>query len=278
VTVSINLDDYPEETSWEITNSSGATVASGGTYGSLPDGSNVTETVCLTDGCYDFTILDAFGDGVCCAYGIGDYTVSVAGVGTVASGGSFTFSETTNFCIGGGGGCPAPTGLTVLGTTSSSASLTWGAVSGATGYQAQGRRAGSSAAFRTRNATTNSLTVSPIPSSTTFEWQVRTQCADGSTSPFSALSTFSTTSLRGAADAAITVFPNPAHQIVRVEGLPSSGAWYTVFDRTGRSVASGQHDGNGLLELSSANWANGVYLLQWHSADQQGQERLVIAH
>ncbi len=278
VTVSINLDDYPGETSWEITNSGGSVVASGGTYGSLPDGSNVTETVCLTDGCYDFTIFDSYGDGICCSFGTGDYSVSVSGTGVVASGGAFAFDETTNFCIGGGtGGCPAPTGLTTLGTTSSSASLSWTAVPGATLYQAQGRKAGTGS-FRPRVSSSTTLNVSGLPSNTTFEWQVRAQCADGSISPFSALSTFSTTSLKAGLTAEVTLYPNPANDMVRVEGLPSGGAWYTVFDRTGRAVANGQHDGNGLLELSTGQWADGVYLLEWHSAAQQGNQRLVIAH
>ncbi len=101
VVVTINLDNYPEETSWTITDGSGSTVASGGTYGSQPDGSTVTITECLADGCYDFTINDSYGDGICCAYGNGSYNVTVNG-STVASGGSFGSSETTNFCIGGG--------------------------------------------------------------------------------------------------------------------------------------------------------------------------------
>ncbi len=105
VTVSITLDNYPEETSWTITDASGNTVASGGTYNSQPDGSTVTETLCLNDGCYDFTITDAYGDGICCTYGNGSYSVTGT-AGTLASGSQFTSNEVTNFCLGGG---PAPT-------------------------------------------------------------------------------------------------------------------------------------------------------------------------
>jgi len=106
VDVSITFDNYPEETSWQITNSAGSVVASGGTYGSQADGSTLSIDVCLVDGCYDFTINDAYGDGICCAYGSGSYSVTNNG-NSLASGGSFTSSETTNFCVGGGG--PTPT-------------------------------------------------------------------------------------------------------------------------------------------------------------------------
>jgi hypothetical protein len=104
VAVTITLDNYPGETSWTITNAGGSVVASGGTYGSQPTGSTLTINNCLTDGCYNFTINDSYGDGICCAYGNGSYTVTTGG-STVASGGTFGASETTNFCVG----APAPT-------------------------------------------------------------------------------------------------------------------------------------------------------------------------
>ncbi len=98
LTITINLDNYPEETSWEITNDAGTVVASGGTYGSQPDGSTVVETVCLPDDCYNFIISDAYGDGICCAFGMGSYNVTDQNGNILASGGQFGSSETTAFC------------------------------------------------------------------------------------------------------------------------------------------------------------------------------------
>lgn len=106
ITITITLDNYPEETSWTLVDDSGTTVGSGGTYGSQPDGSTVTISGCVADGCYDFTIFDSYGDGICCAYGNGSYSVTDDMGNTYASGGAFGSSETTNFCLGGG---PAPT-------------------------------------------------------------------------------------------------------------------------------------------------------------------------
>lgn len=105
VTISITFDNYPEETSWTLVSDSGQTVASGGTYASQPDGSKLTEVLCLPDDCYTFTINDSFGDGICCAYGNGSYSVTDAS-GSLASGGSFASSDVTSFCLG---APPAPT-------------------------------------------------------------------------------------------------------------------------------------------------------------------------
>lgn len=106
LTLTINLDNYPGETTWTVTTSGGSTVASGGSYSGA--GSTVVEDICLPDGCdYSFNIFDSYGDGICCGYGNGSYTLSGPG-GTIASGGNFGSSESTSFDLGsgcGGGGC-----------------------------------------------------------------------------------------------------------------------------------------------------------------------------
>ncbi|MBC6996015.1 S8 family serine peptidase [Neolewinella lacunae] len=132
VTLTITLDNYPEETSWRIANDAGQIVASGGTYGSSPDGSTINETICLADDCYTFTILDSYGDGICCSYGNGSYTLR-RGTTVLASGGSFGSSQATDFCIGGPGPDTTPpttpTGLTASNITDVSVSLSWNASS-----------------------------------------------------------------------------------------------------------------------------------------------------
>ncbi|MER6560820.1 glycoside hydrolase family 18 protein [Streptomyces sp. NPDC001027] len=80
---------------------------------------------------------------------------------------------------GGGGGDPAPTipsapaGLTVSGTTSSSVSLAWNAVSGASGYRVY--RAGTQVAA----ATGTSATVTGLAASTSYGFQVTAVNAAG---------------------------------------------------------------------------------------------------
>lgn len=96
MTVNIILDDYPGETTWSFTNAFNEVVASGGPYS---DGDNpVSETVCLVDGCFDFTIFDSANDGLCCDFGTGSYSVTDQSGTTVASGAEFDGSETTEIC------------------------------------------------------------------------------------------------------------------------------------------------------------------------------------
>ena len=105
LTLTIRFDNYPEETAWNIRNSANTIVASGGTYGSQPDGSTLNIPLCLPDGCYTLTLTDTYGDGICCSYGNGSYTLTGPS-GTLASGGSFGANQVTPFCLG---GPPAPT-------------------------------------------------------------------------------------------------------------------------------------------------------------------------
>jgi len=101
IKLAITFDNYPEETSWEIKDDNGAVVASGGTYGTQADGSTLNITKCLPIGCYSLVMKDAYGDGMCCSYGNGSYTLTNSSTGaTLASGASFTSTDTNSFCVG----------------------------------------------------------------------------------------------------------------------------------------------------------------------------------
>jgi hypothetical protein len=99
ITIILNFDNYPEETSWSIEDDNGEEVASGGTYGSQPDESTLEIDLCLADGCYTFTLNDSYGDGICCGYGTGSYEVIDSSGTVIASGAEFASSESTDFCL-----------------------------------------------------------------------------------------------------------------------------------------------------------------------------------
>lgn len=183
VDLSITFDNYPEETSWNIKNSGGTTVQSGGTYASQPDGSTINLSFTLAAGDYTFTINDTYGDGICCSYGNGSYTLS-SGTTTIATGGSFGSSASTAFCVNGGGGgdtqAPTtPTNLTASNTTQTTTTLSWNASTdnvGVTGYEVfiNGGSVGT--------VTGTSANITGLTASTTYSMGVRAFDAAGNNS------------------------------------------------------------------------------------------------
>ena len=125
VTLNLTTDNYGSETSWTVKNSAGTTLYSGSGYG---NNTSYTETFTLADGDYTFTINDSYGDGICCSYGSGSYTLTDGNGSTMKSGGSFTSSEVTSFCISGstgGGGGGGTTNVCDQTTGISGSSGTW---------------------------------------------------------------------------------------------------------------------------------------------------------
>ncbi len=112
ITLTLDLDCYGDEITWEVRNSSNTVVTSGGPYVNNASGEQITESLCLAEGCYDFIINDSYGDGL---YGSqhsgcnvdGDYEITDSGGGILveltAANSDFGTSATHNFCIGGGG-------------------------------------------------------------------------------------------------------------------------------------------------------------------------------
>lgn len=72
IKVTLKLDDFPEETTWEIVDDqTNQVVLSGGPYNASQAGKTKNKTICLADGLYSFYIDDEYGDGICCDYGNG---------------------------------------------------------------------------------------------------------------------------------------------------------------------------------------------------------------
>jgi hypothetical protein len=94
--LTIELDEYPAETTWEITSGS-TVVASGGPY--EDSFTTVVEDICLSVDCYDLTFFDSFGDGICCGFGDGSYSLADASGTVLTSGGQFQDNETSSFCL-----------------------------------------------------------------------------------------------------------------------------------------------------------------------------------
>merc|ERR1712095_220975 len=96
VDVEITIDDYSDETTYDIMDASGSTIMEGSGW---PANSVNSFWKCVASGTYTFTITDAYGDGICCSYGQGGHVVK-ANDAEVASGGQFGSSDTKTFQVG----------------------------------------------------------------------------------------------------------------------------------------------------------------------------------
>jgi hypothetical protein len=100
-------------------------------------------------------------------------------------------------CLPASGNVPA--GLNTTNITNSSATLTWGAVPGATTYTVQYKLSSSSTWITAGNTTSTSYNLSGLSANTTYNWQVKTDCSN-----YSATANFTTTSGGGSSCSAPT--------------------------------------------------------------------------
>ena len=99
VWVDITTDDYANETSWEILDAAMNVVASDYTF-PTDFTTYPTEIVNLPAGNYTFVVYDSFGDGMCCTYGDGSYTLTDEDSGVViTSGGDFGDEAAFDFTL-----------------------------------------------------------------------------------------------------------------------------------------------------------------------------------
>jgi hypothetical protein len=98
VTLNLVTDNYASETSWELADSSGYIIAQNGF---LTNGNtyNTVIEIPTSDECYTFTINDSYGDGICCQYGTGSYSISDESGNIIFSGGDFSSTESTIFRV-----------------------------------------------------------------------------------------------------------------------------------------------------------------------------------
>lgn len=103
--LTIVTDQYAEETSWDIRDSSGEVVVSGpetpyGPAGSVESRGKTYETdIFLEDGCYTFTIYDAYSDGQFDGTFEGSYNLSCSILEVASGSGAFGAQEATEFCV-----------------------------------------------------------------------------------------------------------------------------------------------------------------------------------
>ena len=97
--LSIKTDYYPGETTWRISDWEGNEITNGGPYQS--ESTVYLESFCVDPkSCYIFEIFDSAGDGICCDYGEGSYSLSSSGSVLFDGFGEFEDYEQKKFCLG----------------------------------------------------------------------------------------------------------------------------------------------------------------------------------
>ena len=97
INLKLVTDNYGHETSWELYDDNFSLIDMGDF---LSSNTLYQKDYCLEDGCYTFVISDAYGDGFCCNYGNGFFTIKKEIENSVlASSSPFAFSDTSHFCI-----------------------------------------------------------------------------------------------------------------------------------------------------------------------------------
>lgn len=100
IILNILTDDYPKETSWGLFDSSGTEVLSGPTVTYSPATSyQETITIPNKDECYTFTLFDEAGDGICCDWNGGSYSLEDENGNIIISGGDFSYEESVLFSV-----------------------------------------------------------------------------------------------------------------------------------------------------------------------------------
>ncbi|MFT5185773.1 MAG: hypothetical protein ACI84C_002922, partial [Flavobacteriales bacterium] len=119
ITFIINADNYPQETSWDVYDEGMNEIIASG---SLEGGTVIlSEEICLNYGsCFTVTVYDSYGDGICCAYGLGDFLVQNSSGETIATNdGEFEYDASELICPD-GTGCEINADLSLSNTTNSS--------------------------------------------------------------------------------------------------------------------------------------------------------------
>ncbi len=133
VTLALQFDLYPGETSWYILDATGAIRNSGGPYTGVPAFSYQEETICLPPGCFTLVVTDAYSDGMCCTNGDGWFRLTDGFDNELVAGGEFDAISYDLFCVEENGTPPLQATTTIINRIDCSGDLT-----GALGVTATG--------------------------------------------------------------------------------------------------------------------------------------------
>ncbi|MGB2299210.1 MAG: PEP/pyruvate-binding domain-containing protein [Flavobacteriaceae bacterium] len=136
ITLIINADNYPQETSWKLVDEANQIINTG----SLSNGTEFySEDICVNySSCFTLYFYDSYGDGICCGYGEGNFQIIDASGNTILTNdGEFDNFVKEVFCLD-ESECEITADINISHATSSSANdgvITINTNSGLSSYQ-----------------------------------------------------------------------------------------------------------------------------------------------
>lgn len=112
-------------------------------------------------------------------------------VQAICTGGAGSFSANATFTTPSAATCGTPTGLNATSITTTTATLNWAAVAGATSYNVQYKLT-AAATWTSTTSSTNSKAITGLSAGSGYQFQVQAVCPSG-TGSFSSLGSFTTT-------------------------------------------------------------------------------------
>lgn len=174
--------------------------------------------------------------------------------------------------------CSTPTGLFTNNITNSQARFNWTLVPEAVQYEIWYKKV-TAATWKIKfvTGTKNKLNVKSLQADKNYVWKIRSICADGMVSEFSAEQPFTTLPLREGeiADAStIQVYQNPANDIVYIHADDAEIKSAIIFDMSGQLVITSNHDLSNGIDVSTL--PSGMYLIRIETETSVVNEQLII--
>ena len=152
------------------------------------------------------------------------------------------------------GGCSSPTSPTVYNLRPTSASFDWQNITGANNYTFRIRAKGSSQWF-SFNVDNSGIAIQGMQRATTYQWQVRTNCANGSSS-YTAIRQFTTFGNAAAQMASATdnLIWSEDFELADHRTHDAAATAWTSRAETAKSSSVGVSDGRFVMRGVSAEW------------------------
>ena len=195
--------------------------------------------------------------------------VSGFGTNVVGTDPSLTITVTSdktfiaNFELGSGPvePCAVPTGLHTTDIQNESVTVAWDANSSVQSWNVQYRIANGTWSSATAN--TNSYTITGLTGNTDYEIQVQANCGGGNVSDWSASVPVHTTGvgIDSWLENSVTLFPNPAKEVVNVQCTMENVQSVEVFDVYGKLITT-TNDIDNPTRINVSGLANGMYFVR----------------